>query len=353
MKLASRFIALGALALSGCVAYVDTSALVQPQPGIRLPDNTTVVGGWLAENHTIVTEDGVALYAALFQRPNARGLVVYFGGNQFTVGRHYAAVLQSYASTDLDVLIADHRGYGASGGSASLGSLLDDAVIVHDYARDLREYSGLPVLVHGQSLGSFMAGEVARQRSLDGLVLESSATTAEDWVKGFVDANPFVRRGVVKGGLQGQGNLALMSVLDEPLLIVVGEHDRTTRPAMSQRLFEVARLPPTMKELLVVPDAGHNDASAHPSFAAAIVRLLARGDRGVKLSSRIYPEAASKLQERVGGDPIQRLYDKAILVKGAAVRTKILLLDDAGKPTGKYYYQTHVIVRDDEQISLR
>ena len=71
------------------------------------------------------------------------------------------------------------------------------------------------------------------------------------------------------------------------------------------------------------------------------------------LTIRIYPEAASKLQERVGGDPIQRLYDKAILVKGAAVRTKILLLDDAGKPTGKYYYQTHVIVRDDGQISLR
>ena len=65
MNLASRLIALGALALSGCVAYVDTSALVQPQPGIRLPDNTTVVGGWLAENHTIVTEDGVALYAAM------------------------------------------------------------------------------------------------------------------------------------------------------------------------------------------------------------------------------------------------------------------------------------------------
>ena len=35
------------------------------------------------------------------------------------------------------------------------------------------------------------------------------------------------------------------------------------------------------------------------------------------LTIRIYPEAASKLQERVGGDPIQRLYDKAILVKGA------------------------------------
>ena len=71
------------------------------------------------------------------------------------------------------------------------------------------------------------------------------------------------------------------------------------------------------------------------------------------LTIRIYPEAAGKLQERVGGDPVRGMYDKAILVKGAAVRTKILLLDDAGKPTGKYYYQTHVIVRDDEQISLR
>ena len=277
MNLASRSVALSALALSGCVAYVDTSALIQPQTGVRLADNGSVEGGWVAVNHTIVTDDGGALYAALFRRSDARGLVVYFGGNRFTVDRYYAAVLDIYGSTGLDVLVTDHRGYGASGGSASLGSLLADAITVYDYARRLPHYSGLPVLVHGQSLGSFMAGEVARQRTLDGLVLESSATTAEEWVQGFVDASPFVRRGVVEGGLQGQGNLGLMSGLDEPLLIVVGEKDRTTPPAMSQRLFEVARLPPTMKELLVVPGAGHNDASAHPSFAAAIVRLLARG----------------------------------------------------------------------------
>jgi len=265
--------------LGGCVAYVDSDALIRPATGERLADETPVADGWQLSNHGIPLQDGTELYLALFRRPDADALLVYFGGNHFTISQHHAALLRIYHAANVDVLVADHRGYGGSTGTASLAALMADALRVHDFARSLPQYAGRPLLVHGQSLGSFMAGEVARHRPLDGLVLESSATTAEEWVQGFVDASPFVRRGVVQGELQGRGNLALMADLDTPLLIVVGERDRTTRSTMSQRLFEAAQLPPDSKELLIVPGAGHNDAARHPAFAEAFARLLARAVR--------------------------------------------------------------------------
>ena len=124
-----------------------------------------------------------------------------------------------------------------------------------------------------------MAGAVAQQRKIDALILESSATTAEEWVQGFVDASLFIRRGVVEGSLQGKGNLAVMATLDEPVLFVVGDKDQTTRSAMSTKLFEAAKVPATMKELLIVPGAGHNNASADPRFSGAFLRLIAATKR--------------------------------------------------------------------------
>ena len=133
----------------------------------------------------------------------------------------------------------------------------------------------MPVMVHGHSLGSFVAGAVARQRKTDALILESSATTAGEWVQGFVDDSIWIRRGVIEGSLKGKGNLALMATLDEPVLIVVGANDQTTLPAMSSKLFAAANVPNTMKQLLVVPGADHQNALLDSRFSEAISRLIA------------------------------------------------------------------------------
>jgi fermentation-respiration switch protein FrsA (DUF1100 family) len=176
-------------------------------------------------------------------------------------------------------LIVDHRGYGASTGTASIDGMLGDAVPIYDYARALPAYRNKPIIVHGHSLGSFMAGEIARQRKLDGLVLESSATTAEDWVQEFADTYALVRSGVVDDDLKGKGNLSVMATLDEPVLFVVGEKDTTTRSEMSSKLYAAANVPADQKELLIVPKAGHIDAALGDDYAAAFARLLARTGR--------------------------------------------------------------------------
>ena len=69
------------------------------------------------------------------------------------------------------------------------------------------------------------------------------------------------------------------------------------------------------------------------------------------LSVAITPSAAKELTARLGAPPNVALYGKRILVKGLASRVTIYFIAD-GKPTDKYYYQTHVHVSDANQIQL-
>lgn len=69
------------------------------------------------------------------------------------------------------------------------------------------------------------------------------------------------------------------------------------------------------------------------------------------LTVAIAPEAARQLTRRFGEHPRISLRDKDIRVRGSAVRTTIRFYAN-GKPTAKYYYQTHVNVTDAGQIEV-
>jgi uncharacterized protein len=277
MKFLTSIIFIAILTLmSGCVTHVSEKALIRPTVGEKLTNSTSVDGRWKISSLDLPREDGVTLYAAQFSRPDAKALVLYFGGNGYTISRFHQRILDVYASHPVDVFIVDHRGYGGSSGVASLDALMKDAVQTYDFARGMPQYKGKPIIVHGQSLGSFLAGEVAKNRTLDALVLESSATTAEDWVQGFVDNSMLVRRGVVEGSLKGRGNLDVMRTLDAPVLIVVGKNDKTTRSEMSSQLYATAKVDETRKELLIVSDAGHNDAARGKEYKESFARLLTK-----------------------------------------------------------------------------
>ena len=69
------------------------------------------------------------------------------------------------------------------------------------------------------------------------------------------------------------------------------------------------------------------------------------------LSISVEPEAAEELTSRFGSPPDVALKGKQILVTGTAKRTRIVFISD-GKPTDKYYYQTHVAVTKASQIQV-
>ena len=134
------------------------------------------------------------------------------------------------------------------------------------------------------SASSASSSDKVRSRSgrrLDGVVLESSATTTEAWVAYQRSLRPFwqrllVRKVEVDGPLAGRGNLAVARGLDEPVLYVVGAEDRTTPPAFSREMYEATPLPVDRRQLLVVPERGHNDATRSDAFRQAMSAFIAR-----------------------------------------------------------------------------
>jgi len=265
--------------LSGCVARVSKNALVKGRPGERIDPAVSQSGSWKIDPVSIQLESDVSLSGARFSKPNSIATVLYFGGNAFVLSKSNESVLSIYKEQPVDLVMLDYRGYGGSTGIASLDAILADGVLIYDYVRAMPSTADKPLVVHSQSFGSFVAGNVASQRTLSALVLESSATTAEDWVQGFVDSSIWIRKGIVQSTLKGKGNASAMASLDEPLLIVVGKDDTTTRPVMSEALFKQASVPASWKELLIVSGAGHNDAAKGVDFNSAFSRLLDRAQK--------------------------------------------------------------------------
>lgn len=270
--------AVAAALLAGCTARIAEDSLLHPIPGggIDAAALRQAAPAYQASDHWIVAPDGARLAAVLLRQPGARATILYFGGNGYTIERFGAATAGVFAPLGVDLLIVDHRGYGRSEGTPGLATFEGDGLAAFDHLTGTLGVPASRIVVHGQSLGSFIAGHVAATRPAGGVVLESSATTTEDWANSNLGgvSRMFVRLDIAES-LRGRGNLANMARIDEPLLIFAGERDRTTPPRLSRALFDASPLPAGRKTLFVVPRAGHSDVMLRPETIAAYRSFLA------------------------------------------------------------------------------
>lgn len=272
-----------ALLACACTFQVSEDRFIRPVAGGSLSPQALaqVAPAYTLSEHSIETADGARLSAVLLRQPGARATVLYFGGNQFTIERFGAAVAAVFAPLGVDVMIVDHRGYGRSQGIPTQANMEADGVAAFDHLSRTIGVDPARIIVHGQSLGSFIAGRVAAERPAGGVVLESSATTTEEWVDANLrGAARLVARAEIEESLRGRGNLANMARIEEPLLILVGAADRVTPPRLSEALYAASPLPAGRKTLLVARGAGHNDVLRSPAALAAYREFLDRLAQG-------------------------------------------------------------------------
>lgn len=266
------------LLLAACTAEVRESDLLRPvrSGGLAATELARTAPAYRISEARIPARDGASLYAVHLTQPGARATILYFGGNGYTVGRFGAWTASLFAPLGVDLMLVDHRGYGLSTGTPTVEALGEDGLAAYDHlARKLGP--GTPIVVHGQSLGSFIAGHVAANRATAGAVLESSATTTEGWSAAATPgiAKPFLKV-AIDPALRGRGNLVNMGRIEEPLLILVGTRDGTTPPALSRALYAASPLPAGRKTLVQVKGARHDDVMLKPEAAAAYRAFLAR-----------------------------------------------------------------------------
>lgn len=264
------------LLLGACTAEVSERGLIRPVKGGELSAEALAKAApaFSATRLDVTTPDGTRLYAVHLRQPNARATIIYFGGNGYVIGRYGAWTAGVFAPLGVDLVLVDHRGYGQSQGVPTAATIEADGLALFDHVAALPDVRG-PILVHGQSLGSFIAGHVATLRPTAGAVLESSVTTTEDWAKAATPgaAKPFLKVRISQE-LRGRGNLANVRSIDEPLLLLVGANDGTTPPALSQALYAASPLPAERKTLAIIPRANHVSVMEQPEAIAAYRRFL-------------------------------------------------------------------------------
>ena len=207
-----------------------------------------------ASDHEIEVAPGVAIAARFYAAGESQPTVLYFHGNGEVVGDH-DGIAHFYHEAGLNLLVAEFRGYGKSGGRPSVAALVSDAIPVVEYATALLAEDGYDprMLVMGRSLGSQPALEVAARASahVRGLIIESGAAS--------------IRRLVDRFGLADDGEAAALAAAHEakirsirlPALLIHGEADDLVPLEQAAGLYDL--LEGTRRELVVIAGAGHND----------------------------------------------------------------------------------------------
>jgi hypothetical protein len=183
-------------------------------------------------------------------------VLLYFHGNGSNIGDNVHRASR-FHQLGLSVLLIDYRGYGKSSGPFPNESLVyEDAEAAWTYLTQKRKIAPKNIFLYGQSLGGAIAIEMAaRHPDIAGVIVEGAFTS----VRAVIDGVSLYRLFPVDLILtQRFDSLSKVRSLKMPILFIHGTADEVISARMSQELYQAASEP---KQLLLVPDAGHNDTA--------------------------------------------------------------------------------------------
>ena len=246
------------------VWLAQESLIFHPQPAAPLPHAPP---GWRFEEVTLSARDGTRLEGVLALPSVARpALVIYFGGNGEEVTSYAPESPADYGARA--ALFVNYRGYGRSGGRPTEKALVSDAMEVFDWAAKRADIDASRIAVHGRSLGTGVAVQLASARPVRCVVLTSPFASAREVA---AEIYPWLPVGLLlRHPFDSAAHAPSMRV---PALIIMADADDVIPMRHSERL---ASLWGGEAQRLVLHGFGHNDLQMDPRYAASIRAFLDR-----------------------------------------------------------------------------
>lgn len=271
MTRARRLLLLPLAALCGC-----THLFFHPEKHIFADP---AAAGLKYETIKFASEDGTPLTGLFFPAAGVPlATVVDFHGNAQNMTAHfpYSAWL---AAEGFNVFIVDYRGYGASGGKASLDGVVMDARASLAHALKLPGARPDKIVVFGQSLGGAVAVAAVAESGFRpaALVVEgtfysyrgvASASLRRHWLTWPLSWLPWL-------AVSGRHSPAdLIHKITCPKLFLHSENDGTVPFSQGKKLYDAA---PEPKEFWTVP-GGHIEAFGEHrgTFGPRLLEFLKR-----------------------------------------------------------------------------
>jgi len=228
------------------------------------PDSSPPPAG--ARDLSIQGDSGVTLHARIYPGSAEMPSILFFHGNGEVVA-DYDDISMLYANAGLNLVVCEYRGYGQSTGRPSYTAMMADAHATKTSV--MAKLDGLGWThgryLMGRSLGALSALELAATDPVGfrGMIMESGASGLLGWAR-FVSPGEEGEWAVL-----AEAQRERLAAVRLPLLTIHGAQDQLIPVERALEAHETAGS--SMKELLVVPGAGHNDllyAGMRPYFEA-------------------------------------------------------------------------------------
>lgn len=224
------------------------------------PDHRFDLGPDVTE--TWIDVPGARLHALHLQREQAAGVVFFLHGNAGSLDNWFVD-LDFYRRQNFDLFMPDYRGFGKSTGRIESQAQLE-ADVRAAWQHIAARYAGRQVVFFGRSLGTGLATSLAAEVQPDLLVLASPYRSMEA-LAGL--HYPWVPAALLRYPLRTEQALPRVR---SPVLLVHGERDALIPASHSQALKRLA----PQAQLLLVPQAGHNDLQAFPVYRDTLAAAL-------------------------------------------------------------------------------
>ena len=170
-------------------------------------------------------------------------LIIYTHGNGELMD-HWVAPFRAMTDAGVAVLLVEYPGYGRSGGRPSRDSITAAVIAAYDFASGRPDFDARRIVAYGRSLGGAAACELAAERPVAALILESTFTSMADLLPRIVP------RSLV---LDPFDSLAVIAAGAPPALVLHGVRDRVIPFSHGETLARAAGTEP-----IPLP-CGHND----------------------------------------------------------------------------------------------
>jgi fermentation-respiration switch protein FrsA (DUF1100 family) len=185
----------------------------------------------------IQNKEGIKLKAWLHEKDLVnKKTIIFFHGNAGNLrNRNYK--LNELSKFDVNFLIVAYRGFSGNQGKPSERGLYEDARSTLDWLK-IKGVKEKNLILYGESLGTAVAIEIAQNKYLAGIILESPFTSMVELAQKYYPVLP------VKFLLKDKyETIKKLPNINSPLLVLHGKLDNIVPFSMGKKLFEKANEP--------------------------------------------------------------------------------------------------------------
>ena len=238
-------VALALYAMAVVVMYAAQRRFIYfPEPGRTSP---AAAGLPDVSERIIATPDGEKVVAWYGKAQRGQPTLLYFQGNGGTLELR-SETISRYLARGRGMFMMSYRGFSGSTGAPSEAANVADAKLAYDtLIKD--GVSPDDIILYGESLGTGVAIQAAREKMVAGVILDSPYTSILELASQYYPWLP------VSLLLEDRyESIRYIRDVHVPIFILHGEADDVVPVEMGRRLFAAANEP---KELKTIPGGGH------------------------------------------------------------------------------------------------